>query len=197
MRLRRRPRTPACDGTALVLREDDSVTAGPNELRARAAVRRIGAARADQRPAAGHRLRRSARVVLAWTGIAMAAGCSSDLQKLAKELEPARSWTATLQLAGESWLGNRVPSAYVRRTAGEAREQIAKSGKTVAQLVDTPAGLRDRAVGTLARAAATADSIARAIERVDTLQLRRDLAEIGVVSRTLDSLVRQARSPGS
>lgn len=157
----------------------------------------IGAARAGEAPAAGRRLRRSARVVLAWTGIAMAAGCSSDLQKLAKELEPARSWTATLQLAGESWLGNRVPSAYLRRTAGEAGEQIAKSRKTVAQLVDTPAPLRDRAVSTLARAAATADSIAGAIQRLDTLQLRRDLAEIGAVSRTLDSLVSQAKRPGS
>jgi hypothetical protein len=135
------------------------------------------------------------RVIFSCMWILMSTSCANDLQKLQKELEPARSWSGTLQLAVESWLGNRVPAAYLRRTAVEARTEIAKSRRTVAQLVDTPTGLRDRAVGALDRAAASADSATAAIERLDTLQLRRQLAGIGAVSRTLDSLIRQAKSP--
>ena len=171
------------------------MTAAPNDPMPRAPARRCGATCAS-RASAPARSRCSARVALVWAGIAIAAGCSSDREKLAKELEPARSWAATLQLAGESWLGNRVPSAYLGRTAGEARESLTKSGTSVAQLVEAPPALRDRALATLAQAAATADSMAGAIERRDTLQLRRELAQIGALGNALDSLVKQAKGSG-
>ena len=54
-------------------------------------------------------------------------------QKLLEAAEPAASWIATLQMTAEKWLGNSVPSVFVRATVDAANAAFDKTGKTVAQ----------------------------------------------------------------
>jgi hypothetical protein len=70
-----------------------------------------------------------------WCAILLIAACShktSD-QKLLEAAEPAASWIATLQMTAEKWLGNSVPSLFVRATVDAANAAFDKTGKAVAQ----------------------------------------------------------------
>jgi 3-hydroxyisobutyrate dehydrogenase-like beta-hydroxyacid dehydrogenase len=54
------------------------------------------------------------------------AGCGSrpPAADLADQARPAGSWLGTLRLAGEQWMGNRVPEAFVTDTFKEAAKDL-------------------------------------------------------------------------
>lgn len=70
-----------------------------------------------------------------WCAILLIAACSHKTpdQKLLAAAEPAASWIATLQMAAEKWLGNSVPSRFVRATVDAANAAFDKTGKEIAQ----------------------------------------------------------------
>jgi hypothetical protein len=62
-----------------------------------------------------------------------ACGHKTPDQKLLEAADPAASWSATLQMTAESWLGNSVPRSFVRATVAAAKKAFDQTGKDVAQ----------------------------------------------------------------
>ena len=65
----------------------------------------------------------------------LAAACSQKPpdEKLLDDVKQAASWAASLQLIGEKWLANSVPSAFVKNSADAARKSIEKTAKQIDQ----------------------------------------------------------------
>jgi hypothetical protein len=61
--------------------------------------------------------------------LVLSCGHSSEEEKLLKAFEPVGSWGASLAFAGEQWLGNRVPAAFVRKSIEAARRAVAAARK--------------------------------------------------------------------
>jgi len=52
-------------------------------------------------------------------------------EQLQKDFEPVKSWSATVQFAGEKWSANSVPAAFVRATIAAAEKEYDKAGKAI------------------------------------------------------------------
>ena len=65
--------------------------------------------------------------------IALLAACSHETpeEQLQKDFEPVKSWSATVQFAGERWTANSVPAAFVRATIDAAEKDYDRAGKAI------------------------------------------------------------------
>src|SRR5260370_35216420 len=65
--------------------------------------------------------------------IALLAACSHETpeEQLQKDFEPVKSWSATVQFAGEKWTANSVPAAFVRATIDAAEKDYDRAGKAI------------------------------------------------------------------
>ena len=52
-------------------------------------------------------------------------------EKLQKDFQPVKSWSATVQFAGEKYDANSVPRAFVRATIDAAEKEYDKAGKAI------------------------------------------------------------------
>ena len=100
--------------------------------------------------------------------IALIAACSHKTadEKLLDATDPVASWSATLQLAAERWLGNSVPSSFARATVDAATKEFDKTGKEVAQS-QASQRLRDAIKVQLDNLHAAAGDFKQAIEKND------------------------------
>ena len=90
----------------------------------------------------------------------------SPEQKLLKDIDPAASWMATLQFAGEQWLANSVPTRFVRATAHAAQKDLKKTARTVEQS-QASRSLRDTVRRQIDVATAAAAAVDRAVQDND------------------------------
>ena len=67
------------------------------------------------------------RYALIFLLLAGCGGGKSPEEKLLKDVEPAVSWVATLQLAGEKWLGNSVPTRFGTSSGAMLSARAARS----------------------------------------------------------------------
>jgi 3-hydroxyisobutyrate dehydrogenase-like beta-hydroxyacid dehydrogenase len=127
---------------------------------------------------------RSLLLTLALVAALLAAcGSQSPAADLADKARPAGSWLGTLRFAGEQWMGNRVPEAFVTDTFKEAAKDLdgvadaAKGSRAPAPLRSTLHGLMAEgkaAGGALERAAQGGDraGVAAQVARIAALELR-------------------------
>jgi hypothetical protein len=54
-------------------------------------------------------------------------------QELLDKADPAGSWMATLQMTGEKWIANSVPTSFVKTTWQAARENLQQAAQDAAQ----------------------------------------------------------------
>jgi hypothetical protein len=87
-------------------------------------------------------------------------------QKLLDTIDPANSWIATLQFAGEKWLTNSVPTRFVHTTVAAANKDFDKVGKSLDQS-DAPRAMVDTVRHELQVAIAAAGDVNRAVEKGD------------------------------
>ena len=52
-------------------------------------------------------------------------------EQLIKDFDKARSWSATVQFAGEKWHANSVPSSFMRSTIAAAEKEYDAAAKTI------------------------------------------------------------------
>ena len=95
-----------------------------------------------------------------------ACGHKTPEQKLLDTIDPADSWIATLQLTGEKWLTNSVPTKFVRTTVDSAKKDLEKVGKTLDQS-DAPRPMIETARHQLEVATAAAGDISQAVQDND------------------------------
>src|SRR6185369_11052763 len=88
--------------------------------------------------------------------------CKTRDERLASEVQSAASWTATFELTCESWLGNRVPSSFVRATLKSGRKTLDQVSQSFDEM-NAPADLRSA----LSRARTAANQLENAIDRGD------------------------------
>jgi hypothetical protein len=112
-----------------------------------------------------------------------ACGSQPPAEDLADKARPAGSWLGTLRFAGEQWMGNRVPEAFVTDTFKQAAKDLddiadaAKDSRAPAPLRSTLRTLmtEGKAAGSaLERAAQRGDrpGAAAQVARLAALQLR-------------------------
>ncbi|HSU14774.1 hypothetical protein [Longimicrobium sp.] len=143
------------------------------------------------RPNGARPVRRGALLLLAWA--LCACGGGSPDKRAQDAVESARSWTATMRLAGNAWLAGKVPSVYARQTFRKAHETL---GTEMAALRrdGVPPVLRPE-LGRLHAPAESARRLADAVERRDTTAVRQELGALAVQDAGLEALER--RLPGT
>ena len=115
-------------------------------------------------------------VLVAMLGTLAACGNQSPAGDQAKEIETLLSWTATGQLAADSWRQGRVPQVYTTRTLQYAAEQLAQEQPAVAQLPPLPG---DRPLTQHLQAVQTAlAQMSQAVAQNDTAALAAPLQAI-------------------
>src|SRR5207253_2571121 len=94
---------------------------------------RFGQRPTGQRRTIGNAFAQSVHVryALIFLLLAGCGGGKSPEEKLLKDVEPAVSWVATLQLAGEKWLGNSVPTRFVRAAASSAQKSFDRAKRSI------------------------------------------------------------------
>lgn len=87
-------------------------------------------------------------------------------QQLIRDLGPATSWIATLDLASESWVGNRVPSAFMDNSIHAAQMTLEQAMQSV-DGSRASAPLRQRVRAQLRVAEDAAGELRGAVHRTD------------------------------
>jgi hypothetical protein len=72
-------------------------------------------------------------MVRRFLAIALLAACTHKTpeEQLKNDFKPVKSWSATVQFAGEKWSANSVPAAFVRATIDAAEKEYDKAGKAI------------------------------------------------------------------
>ncbi|MBV9110345.1 MAG: hypothetical protein JO306_13115 [Gemmatimonadetes bacterium] len=143
---------------------------------------------------AAPRVRAAARTSAPLLAFALAACGGGSPDKRAQDaVESVRSWTATVRLAGESWLGGKVPAVYTRNTLEKADESLAQAFETLRK-DGVPPILRPE-LGRLRAPGEAARRMAEAVGRGDTTAMRQELGALAVEDAGLEALER--RLPGA
>lgn len=127
--------------------------------------------------------------------IAILAACGHKTpdEKLLDAADPVASWSATLQLAAERWLGNSVPSSFARATVDAATKAFDKTGKEVAQS-QASGHLRNAVKVQLDNLQAAAGDFKQAIEKNDRRTVAACAHRFGEANRALQQLEDQKDS---
>jgi hypothetical protein len=132
-------------------------------------------------------VRRRARHSILLVGVLAAdfasGGCSGG-KELSSTLDDSVSAVATLQMALESWLANRVPSAFTARVVDEERSQLQKAGERLEKFGDTAPETRSLAMQTLHSAASLA-GVADAVEQRNAAVVQVQLRELIALTAAL------------
>ena len=96
------------------------------------------------------------------------AGCGHQTadQKLISDLGQATSWAATLDLATASWMGNRVPAAFMDDTIDAAQKSFGGAMQSIEQSKASTA-LRERARHEIRMAEDAGAELRGAVHRTD------------------------------
>jgi hypothetical protein len=71
---------------------------------------------------------------LALLSLALLCACKPPSLKLADEVERVSSWQATIRAIDSAKAGNRIPSRFAADALADARQEIDKSEKKIAEL---------------------------------------------------------------
>lgn len=111
----------------------------------------------------------------------------SPEEKLLKKIEPAGSWVATLQMTGEKWNANSVPTSFVRTSAGAARKAFDKASKEAAKAQANPA-LRAAARELIGEAQAAAAGLQSAVAANDRAAVARLVGRLAALQGRFERL---------
>jgi hypothetical protein len=76
---------------------------------------------------------RRCRAILVAAALFASCRHKSPEQELLDKADPAGSWIATLQMAGEKWGANSVPASFVKTTCEAADEDLDQAGQETAK----------------------------------------------------------------
>jgi len=115
-------------------------------------------------------------------------------EDLLKKVAPVGSWLASLEMTGQKWAANSVPTSFVRTTVGAAGKELDKAAKEAAKSKARPAVLSPvRQV--IADARAASDGLRKAVEANDRAGVARQVGRLGQLHDRFEAL--QKASGGS
>jgi hypothetical protein len=130
-----------------------------------------------------------------WLGLA---GCGS--KDLSDSISTLTSWAATVRLAGEAWVDERVPTPYTRRTFEAAEQGLKEVAKDLPQAEGSTPAARSAALARLRelrRALGEARSAVARKDRAARAAITAPLARIAAEERALRSLGESQGGSGS
>ncbi|HKH47980.1 MAG TPA: hypothetical protein VKM72_25255 [Thermoanaerobaculia bacterium] len=101
----------------------------------------------------------------------------SPEEELLTKVEPVGSWIATLEMTGQKWTANSVPTSFVRNSTSAARKQLEKAAKEATKSPARPE-VRLPLQRVIAEAEAASAGLRQAVEANDRPRLSRELGRL-------------------
>ncbi len=98
-------------------------------------------------------------------------------QELVDKADPAASWISTLQMTGEKWTANSVPTSFVKTTCQAAREELQQTAQDAADSKARPE-VRDPLRRLIAGTRAAGFSLLQATEANDRQEAARQTSRL-------------------
>ena len=124
----------------------------------------------------------------------LACQAKSPEEDLMKKVEPVGSWLASLEMTGQKWVTNSVPTSFVRNITAAARKELDKAAEEAGRSTARPA-LRDPLRKILAEATAANAGLRQAVAANDRHQLVQEVARLAGLHARFEAL-RKAEEGG-
>ena len=121
------------------------------------------------------------------TVVLLACQEKSPEQELLKKVEPVGSWLASLEMAGQKWNANSVPTSFVKSTTSAARKELEKAAEDAAKSRARPE-IRNPLRQILAEAQAANAGLRQAVEANDRSRLAREIGRLGGLRTRFEAL---------
>jgi hypothetical protein len=108
-------------------------------------------------------------------------------EELLKKLEPVGSWLATLQMLGQKWNANSVPTSFVKTTLSAAGKEFEKAAEETAKSKARPA-VRDPLRQLVAEAQAASADLRHAVEAADRPGVARQVGRLAALHQRFEAL---------
>jgi len=133
----------------------------------------------------GHTFARMA--VACAAAVLLACQPKSPEEDLLKKVEPVGSWLASLEMTGQKWAANSVPTSFVRNMTSSARKQLDKAAEEAGRSTARPA-LRDPLRKILAEARTANAGLRQAVATNDRQRLAQEVAGLAGLRTRLETL---------
>ena len=128
------------------------------------------------------------KMAVAWAAaVLLACQPKSPEQDLMKKVEPVGSWLASLEMTGQKWAANSVPTSFVRNITSAARKQLDKAAAEAGQSTARPT-LRDPLRKILAEAQTANAGLRQAVAANDRHQLAQEVARLAGLHARFEAL---------
>lgn len=111
----------------------------------------------------------------------------SPEEDLMKKVEPVGSWLASLEMTGQKWASNSVPTSFVKSTTAVARKQLEKAAEEAGRSQARPE-VRNPLQHILAEAQAANSGLRQAVAANDRRQLAQAVARLAGLRTRFDAL---------
>jgi hypothetical protein len=112
------------------------------------------------------------------TAMLLACQKKSPDEELLKKVEPVGSWLASLEMAGQKWNANSVPTSFVKNISSAARKELETAAQETARSKARPE-LRNPLRQILTEAKAANAGLRQAVEANDRSRLAREVGRLG------------------
>ena len=144
----------------------------------------------SSRPPAGRRY----RAIFAAAVLFAACRHQTPEQDLSDKADPAASWIATLQMTGEKWIANSVPTAFVKTTWQAAREDLQQTARDAADSKARPE-VRDPLRRLIAETRAAGFGLLQATEANDRPAAARETGRLASLSKQFAAWKKKSVGP--
>jgi hypothetical protein len=111
----------------------------------------------------------------------------SPEEDLLHKVEPVGSWLASLQMAGEKWNANSVPTSFVKTTLSAAGKEFEKAAEEAAKSKARPA-VRDPLRQLVTEAQAASADLRHAVEAGDHAGAARQAGRLAALHQRFEAL---------
>lgn len=134
------------------------------------------------------------RVIFVAAALLAACRHQTPEQDLLDKADPAGSWIATLQMTGEKWIANSVPTSFVKTTWQAAREDLQQTTEDAADS-KAPPQVRDPFLRLIAETRAAGFGLLQAAEAGDRSAASRQAARLAGLKKQLEAWKKSVGPP--
>jgi hypothetical protein len=120
-----------------------------------------------------------------------ACSSQSSTDKLAKELQTVKSWTATAHMVADAQIHGDVPTVYAKHTLEKAQEELKHETDTLSKLSIAPSQRRT-VLEQLKRLEDTLGQMSKAVEQKDPQAMIQQIQQLSTQEQTINMLAKTA-----
>jgi hypothetical protein len=113
----------------------------------------------------------------------------SPEEELLAKVEPAGSWVSTLEMVGQKWAANSVPTSFVRNSVSAARKEFEKVVQEAEKSEARP-DLRAAVRGLVSEALGAGEGLQRAVEANDRGAVARETGRLSALQGRFEALTK-------